>query len=151
MEGTAADSIGSFRKQLTVLERAAPTVLTPANRLRGPAREVTGGVLLPPMRPSAPVRALAAHPGARRRRSVQRRRRDVLTVLAVGMVGTLLGGFLPGLKMLWGVHLVLDGFFVAYVSLLIRLRNLSAEREIKLRFLPATLPEPAFLLRRSAN
>jgi len=41
---------------------------------------------------------------------------------------------------------------MAYVLLLVRLRNVAAEREMKLRFLPRTAaPEPALLLRRSAN
>jgi hypothetical protein len=39
-----------------------------------------------------------------------------------------------------------------YVALLIRLRNLEAEREMKLRFLPPPrAQEPTLLLRRPAN
>jgi hypothetical protein len=150
MEGTSADSIGSFRKQLTVLERAAPTAVAPANRLRVPTSQVTGGVLLPPT-PSYAARAIANRPVVLRRRQAQRRRREVLVVLVTLMAGTLIAGFLPGMKMLWGLNVVLDMVFVAYVSLLIRLRNLAAEREMKLRFLPGASAEPALLLRRSAN
>jgi hypothetical protein len=150
MEGTAADSIGSFRKQLTVLERAAPTAVAPANRLRVPTNQVTGGVLHPPT-PSLSARAIGNRPVVLRRRQAQRRRREVLVVLATLMAGTLIGGFLPGMKMLWGVNVLVDMVFVAYVSLLIRLRNLAAEREMKLRFLPGAPAEPALLLRRSAN
>ncbi len=150
MEGTAADSIGSFRKQLNVLERAAPTSLPAANRLRVPTQQVTGGVLLPPM-PSTTARAIANRPPVLRRRQAQRRRREVLVVMVTLMVGTLIGGFLPGMRMLWGLNVVVDMMFVGYVSLLIRLRNLAAEREMKLRFLPGAPTEPALLLRRSAN
>jgi hypothetical protein len=150
MEGTAADSIGSFRKQLTVLERTAPTAVPAANRLRVPTNEVTGGVLLPPM-PSSTARAIANRPSVLRRRQAQRRRREVLLVLGTLIAATLIGGFLPGMKMLWGLNVLLDMLFVGYVSLLIRLRNLAAEREMKLRFLPGAPAEPALLLRRSAN
>ncbi len=55
------------------------------------------------------------------------------------------------MRMLWGLNVVVDMMFVGYVSLLIRLRNLAAEREMKLRFLPGAPTEPALLLRRSAN
>ena len=151
MEGTASDSIGSFRKQLTVLERAAPTALPPANRLRVPNHQVTGGVLLPPVNSNGARLVAAVHPAAIRRRRSQRRRREVLFVLVTAMMATFAGGFLPGLKMLWGLNVLVDLLFVAYVALLIRLRNLAAEREMKLRFLPGPAAEPALLLRRSAN
>ena len=155
MEATPADSIGSFRRQLTVLERAGPTVLAPANRLRGPAlpSSVPGGVLLPPIQPGAAPRVLSvsARSAALRRRQAQHRRRTILFVLLAIMSATLAGGFLSGLRVLWGVHVVMDMIFIAYVTLLVRLRNLAAEREMKLRFLPSPTTEPALLLRRSVN
>jgi hypothetical protein len=54
------------------------------------------------------------------------------------------------------VHLLVDFMFVAYVALLVHMRNQAAEREMKVHFLPGQLaarrPEPAaLLLRRSAN
>lgn len=55
---------------------------------------------------------------------------------------------------LWILHLVTDGLLLGYVALLVHVRNVAAEREMKLRFLPATSqpqPQPALLLRRSAN
>ena len=50
------------------------------------------------------------------------------------------------------VHLVVDALFAVYVGVLIRMRNVAAEREMKVRFLPGAGPavEP-LLLRRSAN
>ena len=65
-------------------------------------------------------------------------------------------GVLPQLRILWSIHVVIDVLFVAYVGTLVYLRNLAAEREMKVRFLPTAMPvpqayqaEPALLLRRS--
>ncbi|HEX4865029.1 MAG TPA: hypothetical protein VFV02_13230, partial [Acidimicrobiales bacterium] len=45
-EGTFSDSVGTFRRHLSVLERAAPSTVAPANRLRsGP---VAGRTSIPP-------------------------------------------------------------------------------------------------------
>jgi hypothetical protein len=61
-------------------------------------------------------------------------------------------GALPQLRVLWAVNVVLDVLFVAYVGALLYMRNLAAEREMKVRFLPsASVPEPALLYRRSAT
>ena len=72
-------------------------------------------------------------------------------------------GAMPALRVLWGLHLVLDLLFVGYVAALVRVRNIAAEREMKLRFMPAPRrpgpaidlrdprPAPALALRRSAN
>jgi hypothetical protein len=87
------------------------------------------------------------------KRSVKRRR-DIFVGLLVAMVGSLVLGFLPPLRALWALHVVIDVLFAAYVGLLVYLRNLAAEREMKVRFLPAppaALREPALLYRRSAN
>jgi hypothetical protein len=89
---------------------------------------------------------------AARRARTLKRRRDVLFGLLGAMGGSLLLGFLPSLRVLWGLHVVLDLLFVGYVALLVRMRNVAAEREMKLRFIPsAPAPEPALLLRRSAH
>jgi hypothetical protein len=82
-----------------------------------------------------------------------KRRRDVFVGLLVAMAGSLVLGLLPPLRVLWAVHVVLDLLFVAYVGALVYLRNLAAEREMKVRFLPPPVrpPEPALLYRRSAN
>jgi hypothetical protein len=141
-EGRPADSIGDFRRQLSVLRRAAP-IGTP-----------------PPTNPLAAYGAVPFVAGphtqsrqdAARRRTVKRRR-DVFYALVASMAGTLVLGMVPGLRVLLGLHLVLDALFLAYVGLLVRMRNQAAEREMKVRFLPHTTsaPEPAFALRRSAN
>jgi hypothetical protein len=154
-EGTLGDSVGTFRRHLSVLERAAPTTVSPANRLRTPV----GQVAIPPYRPSArsphrpaaagrrvlPAYPFAASPAVLRRRQAQKRRRDVLFALIAGMAGALVLGLIPGLSLMLWVHVFLDVLFAGYIALLIRVRNLSTEREMKLTFLPSPpLPVPAY-------
>jgi hypothetical protein len=140
-EGRPADSIGDFRRQLSVLRRAAPIGTPP------PAPLAAYGAVPFVAGPHTQARQDAA-----RRRTVKRRR-DVFYALVASMAGTLVLGMVPGLRVLLGLHLVLDALFVVYVALLVRMRNQAAEREMKVRFLPhtASAPEPAFALRRSAN
>jgi hypothetical protein len=140
-EGRPADSIGDFRRQLSVLRRAAP-IGTPA-----PQQLAAYGTV-----PFVPGPHTQSRQDAARRRTVKRRR-DVFYALVSSMAGTLVLGMVPGMRVMWGLHLVLDALFVAYVALLVRMRNLAAEREMKVRFLPhaAPAPEPAFAMRRSAN
>jgi hypothetical protein len=140
-EGRPADSIGDFRRQLSVLRRAAPIGTPSPNQLAA-----YGAV------PFVPGPHTQSRQDAARRRTVKRRR-DVFYALVTSMAGTLVLGMVPGLRVLLGLHLVLDALFVAYVALLVRMRNQAAEREMKVRFLPHAThaPEPAFALRRSAN
>lgn len=134
-----AGSIYDFRRQLHVLARSSPA---------GGGASGMRGVASVPYRPSVAV------VGARRlsRQRTIRRRRDIMLGLLVAMGGSLVLGLLPPLRVLWVVHAVLDVLFVAYVGMLVYLRNLAAERDMKVRFLPtARASEPALLLRRSAN
>lgn len=131
-------SISEFRRQLHVLGRTSPAAAL------GDARIV-------PIRqglhvaPAGPLRLS-------RSRAAVKRRRDIFVGLLVAMAGSLVLGALPPLRVLWMVHVVVDVAFAAYVGTLIYLRNAAAEREMKLRFLPGgAAPEPALLLRRSAN
>ena len=163
-EGTFADSVGTFRRHLTVLERTTPSLVAPANRLRsGP---VAGRSSIPPYRPSArmPRQPLPANrPGAgapvpraagprqqapASRRQSQKRRRDVFFALLAGVIGSLLLSVVSGVSAMWTVQVVFDLCFTAYVALLIRMRNLAAERELKLTFMPHTArvarPRPAY-------
>jgi hypothetical protein len=149
-EKTRADSIGVFRTQLSVLERATPA---PWGRSAGrPGAGVLGQeVLAPPVGsafgPAAPATTTKA--------SVVKRRRDIVLVLLAGMGGTLLLGILPPLRFLLGVHLALDLVFVAYLGLLARARTIAAERDIKVRYLPERASglgiEPALMLQRSGT
>ncbi|MDP9072993.1 MAG: hypothetical protein M3N98_02260 [Actinomycetota bacterium] len=137
-EGTLGDSIGSFRRHLSVLERAAPMTVSPANRLRIPGSMSS----IPPYRPGAVGNARVAVGGSagmgrQQRRHAQKRRRDVLLALGVAMAGSALLAMIPGLSIMWMVNVVIDVLFVGYVALLVRMRNVAAEREMKLTFLPA--------------
>lgn len=146
-EGRPADSIGSFRRQLHVLERTGPAAGLVRTGQRTSARADL--VVRPPR---------LLHPSARRA-AARKRRRDILCGLLAGMVGSLLLSFLPGLGVLFGLHVALDVLFVGYVALLVRYRSLRAERAAKVRFLPkvaqptpvGSVPEAALLLRRSVN
>ena len=161
-EGTFSDSVGTFRRHLTVLERATPSVVAPANRLRsGPLPGRTG---IPPYRPSAariPGHTLGAArppaatgrpqakpmaPAARRRS--QKRRRDVFFALLAGVIGSLMLSTVSGVAAMWTVQVVADLCLTGYVAMLIRMRNLAAERELKLTFMPHSArpsrPRPAY-------
>jgi hypothetical protein len=144
-----ADSISAFRHRLTVLERTGP-VGTRRVPLMAHRPEVAGFV--PIARRPAPRTAMSSM-NARAR--TQRRRRDIFVGMIAAMVTSLVLGFIPSLRILWVVHLLVDAMFVTYVSLLVHMRNQAAERDMKVRFLPQRLPgrspEPALLLRRSAH
>lgn len=143
-ENRPSGSITDFRRQLRTLARTSPAGYTP------PVRAVGG-----PLRPVAPRRGPAPRTtaGLARSRRAVKRRRDIFVGLLVAMAGSLVLGFLPQLRALWAVHVVLDLLFAAYVALLVYLRNLAAEREMKVRFLPtaAPQPEPALVYRRSGS
>lgn len=173
-EGRPGDSISNFRRQLTVLHRTTPHAgrsgAGDLRRFHAPAAAVTpvhGPLRSTPVRSgpagrSAAVRPQAAAlrgvaPSASRNRTI-RRRRDVLTALLVAVVATLILGVLLGSGLVWGAQLLADVLLVAYVALLVHQRNVAAERDMKVRFLPqAARLEPALLraepalLRRSAN
>lgn len=141
-EGRPSDSIGEFHRHLSVLSRTGPSDFSAANRLysNSPAPYVSAGPWT------------AARLEARRRRTIKRRR-DILFGLVAGMGGSLVLSFAPPLRELIYLHLLLDLMFAGYVALLVRMRNIAAERDMKLRFLPQPAPavEPAFALQRSAN
>jgi len=118
---TLGDSIGSFRRHLSVLERAAPATVPPANRLRVPSAQ-------------ALARAVRRRKVQTRRHHAQRRRRDVLFALVAGVAGSLVLALLSGLRVMMWVQVVMDLLFMSYVVLLVHVRNLAAEREMKLSF-----------------
>jgi hypothetical protein len=142
-EGTFSDSVGTFRRHLTVLERTTPSTVAPANRLRsGP---VAGRTSIPPYRPGArvPGQSIGGRPAPARlagasvaRRRSQKRRRDVFFALLAGVLGSLMLSVVTGVSAMWTVQVVFDLCLTAYVALLIRMRSLAAERELKLTFMP---------------
>jgi hypothetical protein len=135
-ESRPADSISSFQRQLSVLERRSG-MINPA--LQREVRE---------------VRAYATPIPAYRlsRADAKKRRRDVFFTLA-GAAGVtffmavLLGG--P----VWGLHLLCDLLLAGYVVLLMQIQQRQLERAAKVRYLPnrSVRTEPALLLRRSGS
>ncbi|CAN5817457.1 hypothetical protein BH24ACT3_BH24ACT3_18170 [soil metagenome] len=138
-EGRPSDSIVSFRQQLSVLERT-----TPGNH---------GAVThLAPYRAAGAPRSPGAHAVAKNRRMARKRRRDVLfTLVAAAGITLVLAVVLGGAVVL--LHLLVDALLAGYVTLLLRMQQQVVERDQKVRYLPgsSTAPEPALLLRRSAN
>jgi hypothetical protein len=143
-ERTPADSIGAFRSQLSVLERTTPGQAVPS---RAAARPILGGAYttVPAYRPAGALPT---------RSQVRKRRRDILQALLAATAGSFVLGLVPFLRPMWMVTLLLAGLTAAYVFMLVRVRNIAAEREMKVRYLPGPMgqPEPAFVgLRRSGS
>ena len=144
-----ADSIGSFRNQLSMIEQSLPggahraRVSLPATR-----RQPQAYPSYVPLPIGAPVQAAGALPPTRSQ--LQKRRRDVLLALLATVVATLAVGLLfrPALLL----NGIADVAFVGYVVLLVRARTIAAERDTKVRYLPGPMPvrmrmqsaEPAF-------
>ena len=146
VESRRSDSVGDFRRHLGVLQRTGPTVIAPAHtRLARPAFHAT---------PSGPSRTHSA-PRASRSQTL-RRRRNVFVGLVGSTVVLLAVGAVPGLHVILAMAAASVLLLGAYVAMLIRMRNLAAERDMKLTFLPqpvSTLPsvESGLFLRRSAT
>jgi hypothetical protein len=153
-ETRPADSIGSFRTQLKVLQRTTP-VLRRQGAVSSPYTENR----VVPFPVAQPVRAVRPY-GVRRLgpTPAQRRRRDILCALLAAMGGSLLLGLVPGFQVLWGFHVMLDVLFVAYVALLACRHTLfaptpraHAANVHRLRAAPARVPAEPVLLRRTGN
>lgn len=147
-ERTPADSIGAFRSQLSVLERTAPGPQSAPSRAS--TQPVLGGgtyLAVPAYRPAGALPT---------RSQVRKRRKDILLALLASTGGSFVLGALPILRPMWLVTGLLVAVTAAYVVLLVRARNLAAEREMKVRYLPGPIPaahaEPAFAgLRRAGS
>ncbi len=126
-ESRSTDSIGTFRQQLTVLERTGPTSVTPAFRMRNTQTGVYGASAAS-FAPLAPVARRAVPVPISRRRQVQKRRRDVFYGLLVAMVGAAGLGFLPGLSAMWWLSVLLAVALMVYVVVLVQLRAATVDR-----------------------
>jgi uncharacterized membrane protein SirB2 len=80
----------------------------------------------------------------------QRRRRDVLLVLGVGVLSSLLLAVFAGNPVFWLVQLFMDVLLVAYLGLLLRMKQTANERQAKVRYLPAPQNANSLVLRRSS-
>ncbi len=144
-ESRPADSISSFQRQLSVLERRAGTV--PSVPGRSAARP---GAVRPGM-----ARTSMVLPAVRMSRAeARRRRRDVLCTLAGAAAITFVLSLAMG-GAVWALQLGCDLLLGGYVFLLIQVQQRAMERESKVRYLPERqarrTPEPALLMRRSGS
>ena len=80
----------------------------------------------------------------------QRRRRDVLLVLGVGVLSSLLLAVVAGNPLFWLVQGLTDVLLVAYLALLLRMKQTAIERQAKVHYLPAPPAAPQLVLRRSS-
>ena len=129
-----------------------PPPVMPANRLRsGPVGGRGHAVYRPPARAPCrgrlPRRSVARSAGAGRRpiprpppSGAGRRRSGAGTCSSPcwpGWSARFLVALIPGLSVMWSVQVVVRrGLCLGYVALLVRMRNLAAERELKLTFMP---------------
>jgi hypothetical protein len=135
-ESRPADSISSFQRQLSVLERRS-VVVNPALQRSVPSSSYSTRTYIPPARLG--------------RNEAKKRRRDVLFTLAGAAGVTLLLALMLG-GAVWGLQLLCDVLLGAYVVLLAQVQQRAVERDSKVRYLPnRTAPEPALLLRRSGS
>lgn len=116
------NSISSFARHLSVLERTSPS---------GTGYDYRTGAA---SRPANSFSARLAAASSIDLATARRRRRNVLLALAGTAVGALvLIPFLGGLAVT--VHVLADVLLVAYVVLLVRTQRLAAERRAKVRYL----------------
>jgi membrane protein implicated in regulation of membrane protease activity len=134
-ESRPADSISSFQRQLSVLERRAV-------------------VVNPSLQRSTSGRSFNAENAAIRlsRSEAKKRRRDVFFTLAGAAGITFLMAVVLG-GPVWGLNLICDLLLAAYVAMLVQTQQRATERDSKVRYLPSrsARPEPALLLRRSGS
>lgn len=94
-------------------------------------------------------------PASAKRARTIRRRRDVLFTLLMGMGTTFVLAMVLSGSALWMLHLLMDGLFLGFLAVLLRMRSITSERETKLRILPQPhgrpQPAPVLALRRSAS
>jgi hypothetical protein len=138
-ESRPADSISSFQRQLSVLERRAGTSTA------GPAPSRSAA--------AAPARTSLIAPARMSRAAARKRRRDVLFTLLASAVLTFPLAVIMG-GPVWGLQLLCDLMLVGFVVLLVQSQQRMADRETKVSYLPgrqARAPEPALALRRSGS
>ena len=139
-ESRRADSVGDFRRHLGVLQRTGPSLIAPAH------------TRIDPRDPRWARRPGTARNVAMARSRTLRRRRNVLIGLSMTTFFFLVVGAIPGMHVLLAAGAAFGVMLVAYIGLLVHMRNQAAEREMKLTFLPGPPAyEAAALLRRSAN
>ena len=152
--GRRADSIGDFSYRLGVIGKTGGHSLRRRREPQPPAIPVAMPPSIPPARPlgaagtPGAARVVPARPATMSRS--QRRRRDVLLVLGVGVLSSLLLAIVAGNPLFWLVQGLTDVLLVAYLALLLRMKQVASERQAKVHYLPAPPAAPQMVLRRSS-
>jgi hypothetical protein len=156
-EGHRVNSISSFNKHLSILERTSPahqgiSVVShePRNPLSRPLSSPAVPMAFGPVnrRPTAGMSVGMA----------RRRRLNILVGLGAATSVTLLLALVTGARSIMYLGLLLGAALVSYVVLLARAQRIGAERRAKVRYLPSvarlarqTERSPGLLLQRPAN
>ncbi len=153
--GRRADSIGDFSYRLGVIGKTGGHSRRRRSAQEQPAIAVAMPPAIPPARPlgaaGSPTPGVVGmvRPAAMSRS--QRRRRDVLLILGVGVLSSLLLAVVAGNPLFWVVQGLTDLLLVGYLVLLVRMKQTASERRAKVHYLPAAAPAPSLVLRRSAS
>ena len=129
-EHRSVNSISSFNKHLSVLERTSPGRGAAPTRIAGPAPQRSAVSLARPAFAPTPYR----HSGAMTRQQARERRKNVLLVLTGAVLVTLVLAIGVGGPALY-LNLLADALLAAYVVLLVQLRRMAEERQLKVRYL----------------
>jgi len=143
-ESRPADSISTFQRQLSVLERRAGTVNPTPDRVAGSSPQASSAVGRPQASSSEPFRMT--------RSAARKRRRDVLFTLAAAATLTFPLAVMMG-GPVWALQVLCDLLLAGYVVLLVQAQR-AAEQETKVSYMPGrqpAAPEPALALRRSGS
>jgi hypothetical protein len=124
------NSISSFNKHLSVLERTSPGRGAAPTRIAGPAPQRSAVSLARPAFAPTPYR----RSGTMSRHQARERRKNVLMGLAGAVMVTLVLAIGLGRSFLY-LNLLADALLAGYVVLLVQLRRLAEERQHKVRYL----------------
>lgn len=151
--GRSRDSVGAFRSQLSTLGRTGPVVYAPASRFDAGRGPIGSAVEAPTASATTTLAAPSGMP--RSPHEAERRRRDIIRVLAAAAVLSLIVALLMPSAFAWLLHLSIDVLLGTYVVLVSRLRSMVMERDQKVHYLrPAVVETPRqqpALMRRSGS
>jgi hypothetical protein len=133
-EHRSVNSISSFNKHLSVLERTSPGRGSAPTRIAGPAPQRSTASLARPAFAPTPYR----RSGVMTRTQARERRKNVLMGLAGAVMVTLVLAIGIGGPAIY-LNLLADALLAAYVVVLVQMRRLAEERYTKVRYLAPTI------------